>query len=649
MNHARFGCTQKIKRQFDWKFYSKMYPDLFEAGIIMENDLKNHWNFHGKKENRVSNQEDLIDRCTIAKTDILNCCNNQNNDKKDENHLFYILIRTSCRPDLFNKCIQSVLSQTYKNIRVLISYDNPSCIEYINKVIDPRITAFNMCEKYLEKPYIFNLYCNELLDEMCIDITNIKKKINNAWTIFLDDDDMFAHEYVLQILSSNINNQNDKTADITTNIFSWKFFQGVKMIELTNEQSLNPLNIKHGDISSCGYCFHSSHAHKSRWLDKRGGDFVFFNKLISSISNVHIHIIPNVFAHTVDFLSSHFSLSDRDEIDMIELTQLDDNTLHSIWKNIDYVMGTIKRFKNILFLCGDYPGYGGAATNCDNIQQFCEKKNINTFAVYWNYTNDPSKNTEDYNKNKKYIIIDEIIVSSYLLNNLQFKPDLIIFKSPCHVSTKILKQQFECPTMFFIGGIYHTSLNVPFTSLNDKEDHGKFINNDVLKQISDSDISFCNSSHTRNILKNVYNLDTKLFYSSFIPFYRQSIPIPIEHEKKNRKYEYGIIASNLSKPIKNIIGSLTRVINFGLDSDSDKKITCLCVGLDNGSNVSSFITEFNTLNTQPINIDMTYMQQIEHDKLTELYNDIDIFIQDSFFESCSNTKIEALFHGCIVI
>ena len=536
MNHVRFRCTQKIRQQFDWKFYSKMYPDLFEAGIITESDLKNHWNFHGKKENRVSNQEDLIDRCTKTKKDILDCCEkwiNNNINTSDKNEpIFYILIRTSCRPDLFKKCIRSVLSQTYKNIRILISYDDPMCIEYINEFIDPRITAFNMYDKFLEKskttPYIFNLYCNDLLDEMCIDIGN---NFNNTWTIFLDDDDMFSHEHVLQILSSNINAKNHN--DVTNNIFCWKFFQGVKMIELTNEHSLNPLSIKHGDISSCGYCFHSSHAHKSRWVDKRGGDFVFFNKLVSSILNIQIRIIPSVFSHTVDFLSSHFGLSNRDEIDMMKLNQLDDNILHSIWKNIDYVMRTINHFKNILFLCGDYPGYGGAATNCDNIQQFCRKKNINTFAVYWNYTNDRSKIHKD--ENKKYIIIDEIDVSSYLLNDLQFKPDLIIFKSPCHVSTKILKQQFKCPTMFFIGGIYHTSLNVPYTSLSDKEGHDKFINNDVLKQILDSDISFCNSSHTKNILKNGCNLDTRLFYSSFIPFYRQSVLSSIENDKNRKK------------------------------------------------------------------------------------------------------------------
>ena len=64
-----------------------------------------------------------------------------------------------------------------------------------------------------------------------------------------------------------------------------------------------------------------------------------------------------------------------DIINIILTSSFDDdkitnNNLNIIYKNIDYFTNLISEFNNILFICGDYPGYGGAATNCNELQNF---------------------------------------------------------------------------------------------------------------------------------------------------------------------------------------------------------------------------------------------------------------------------------------
>ena len=52
---------------------------------------------------------------------------------------------------------------------------------------------------------------------------------------------------------------------------------------------------------------------------------------------------------------------------------IDNEKLKDIYKNISMMLRKMKYYKKILFICGDYPGYGGAATNCSKLQDFLEK------------------------------------------------------------------------------------------------------------------------------------------------------------------------------------------------------------------------------------------------------------------------------------
>ena len=277
---------------------------------------------------------------------------------------------------------------------------------------------------------------------------------------------------------------------------------------------------------------------------------------------------------------------------MFNLNYIDNNTLSIINKNIYYFDNFIKEYKNILFICGDYPNYGGAATNCHHLENYYRNNGHNTYSYYHDYKN-----------------ID--------INNINFKPDIIILKSFIKVD---LRKIYKCPIIYLIGGIYKNQLDKYYFDINTKEEQNKYINKSVIEQIKNSDYSFSNSIHTQEILKNYYNLDTELFYSSFIQFKNKEIMVDTNF--MNRKYDYGLIVSNFDRKIKNIEKSIRylknkkNVVLIGKNSNKYKKYGFECIDL------------------------------IDNKEMINYYKNIKYIVQDSFYESCSNVKIEGLFYGC---
>jgi glycosyltransferase involved in cell wall biosynthesis len=308
----------------------------------------------------------------------------------------------------------------------------------------------------------------------------------------------------------------------------------------------------------------------------------------------------NIVEEEFDFYNNNFIIDD----------------LKKIYKNIDNFVNQFNDKDNILFLCGDYPGYGGSATNCNKLQDFFISKNLNTLAIYFNYNGETNIKID---KNQKY----EIVMQNDLLNvlsNLKFNPNVIILKSYVNID---LKKIFNCKTIFIIPGIFTNNLDKYYYTLENNE-YEKYINKNTIEQIKKCDISYCNSSHTRNILLTKYNLKTNLFYSSFIAFYNFQ-----QNKKKNlfsRKYDFGLVVSNFDRKIKNV----DECINFLKD-----KHKVILIG--NNSNIYENNKNFDCL------------ELVDDKDIVNLYSKIKFIIQDSFFESCSNVKIEATMYGCNVV
>lgn len=170
-----------------------------------------------------------------------------------------ILMRTSNRPQYFDDCIKSVLNQKYINYHIFICYDKKESLSYLEKYKNnDKITYFSISIDSKEK-YKFNLYNNIL----------IEKVTGDEWIMFLDDDDMFTHEYVLKIINENIINDKD--------LLIWKFMRPDRLIF--------PPDVNNVELETIGtpcFCFNKKYLYSSKWNDKQGGDFYFFNQLIKN-------------------------------------------------------------------------------------------------------------------------------------------------------------------------------------------------------------------------------------------------------------------------------------------------------------------------------------------------------------------------------
>ena len=341
-------------------------------------------------------------------------------------------------------------------------------------------------------------------------------------------------------------------------------------------------------------------------------DLEIFNKIKDKIviynSEIeffnYLNIVNKVIENNVKIYSDNIKIRDYlfknqvkshyidKQYDMFNLNYIDDNILSIINKNINNFNSFIKEYKNILFICGDYPSYGGAATNCNHLENYYKNKGHNTYSYYHNYVN-------------------------YNINRINFNPDIIILKS--FIKTN-LKEKFKCPIIYLIGGIYKNELDKYYFKIYKKEEQNKYINNDVINQIKNSDYSFSNSSHTQEILNKYYNLDTELFYSSFIQFKDKNVIV--DSNFNNRKYDYGLIVSNFDRKIKNVEKSIQFLKN---------KKNVILIG-KNSNKYASYGFEC---------VDL-----IDNDKMIKYYKNIKYIVQDSFYESCSNVKIEGLFYGC---
>lgn len=98
--------------------------------------------------------------------------------------LINIIIRTSNRPTLFARCLNSILHQTYRRFHVIVGYDSEAALTYLPEYITKLPVS---ADKSL--PYYYDCYCNDL-----------KVIVPDGWFFFLDDDDTLTRPTILEEL-----------------------------------------------------------------------------------------------------------------------------------------------------------------------------------------------------------------------------------------------------------------------------------------------------------------------------------------------------------------------------------------------------------------------------------------------------------------
>lgn len=121
------------------------------------------------------------------------------------NKLINILVRTSKRPNYFNRCYKSIKNQTYKKIHLIVNYDNNKTLKYLKYYQVDKITPFRVKNKNkfkIQKKtddinchlFLYNLYFNYMY-QYC----------KPGYIIFMDDDDILNGHDSLSIIANNIN------------------------------------------------------------------------------------------------------------------------------------------------------------------------------------------------------------------------------------------------------------------------------------------------------------------------------------------------------------------------------------------------------------------------------------------------------------
>lgn len=98
-----------------------------------------------------------------------------------EKPLINILIRTSNRPLGFKKALDSIVNQSYPNIRIIISVDNDAALRYIPKGLE-----VIRVQKHPEFEFGYDLYLEDL-----------KALVTDGYIIAIDDDDWLCSNTIL--------------------------------------------------------------------------------------------------------------------------------------------------------------------------------------------------------------------------------------------------------------------------------------------------------------------------------------------------------------------------------------------------------------------------------------------------------------------
>jgi hypothetical protein len=257
------GCN------FDWVFYTKYYQHI--KNLNME-QAYNHYVSFSIIDNtnpgiccKVKLQYTIEKNMSIA----LKQCNDYIKKKETEEKL-NILIRTSNRPDYFRQAINSILTQNYTNYKIYVSYDKIESVDYL-KDYDIETIYMNIDS---DKKYKFNLYNNYLMD-----------KVTDGYILFLDDDDIYIHNNVFNIINDNL--------ETTDDLLIWKFMRPDKLIVPINKHK-----IVLGTIDTTSFCFHSNYKLLERWGDKKSGDIIFLSSLLNK-KKFNIKIIDYILTKTI--------------------------------------------------------------------------------------------------------------------------------------------------------------------------------------------------------------------------------------------------------------------------------------------------------------------------------------------------------------
>jgi len=181
--------------------------------------------------------------------------------------LINILTRTSNRPNYFKHCVESVVSQDYKNINHLICVDDTGyTYEYVKPYNFPKVIYQVKQIKSGVDHAPYNLYINSMLSH-----------VKEGWVIILDDDDKLMRPDSLSALLPYMTD--------TERLLLWKVQFPHSTVPSVQLFGNTPTKC---NISMIGFSFHISQLKDTQFNDTQTGDFDFIYSLYNRLNPIWI-------------------------------------------------------------------------------------------------------------------------------------------------------------------------------------------------------------------------------------------------------------------------------------------------------------------------------------------------------------------------
>lgn len=179
--------------------------------------------------------------------------------------LINVLIRTSHRPGLFRKAVESIKNQTHQNTRIIVGFDSEQSLTYTRG-----FEAYLMDPGTNKEDHYWNLYCNQL-----------KSRVNGGWFFYLDDDDYLYSTKSLENIAKYLTNPDEGV------ICQFLRNGRPKPAQLLMDQK----RIEKGRIGAPCLFLHSSKKDIANWDGERAADYRWIRDVAAQIQMKFVNVV----------------------------------------------------------------------------------------------------------------------------------------------------------------------------------------------------------------------------------------------------------------------------------------------------------------------------------------------------------------------
>lgn len=185
-----------------------------------------------------------------------------------------ILIRSHDRPEQFRRCIESIKSQTHKDVHLIVSQDTKEA-DTIKTLLDSGLSFHLRGIEPTGIPYSWNLYCNIL-----------KEQVQDGWFFYLDSDDYLHDKFCLQRISEKLDNP------YVGVMCQYKRGPRTKPNTLLIQKGMiNPASLKMGKIGGSCIFLHHKQKNIADWKSYRAADYTFIKEVSEKLPLKFVKIV----------------------------------------------------------------------------------------------------------------------------------------------------------------------------------------------------------------------------------------------------------------------------------------------------------------------------------------------------------------------